>query len=292
MEPPGVVLTDVRHRYGDRVVLDIDRLTVPAGSTAILGPNGAGKSTLLRLVATLARASTGVVAIAGSDVAEPDARLTTRRRLGYAGQADRLPERMRVGEYCDYVAALKEIGPRRRRRRWTDHVLAAVGLAAHQRDRIATLSGGMRRRLIVAQALIGDPDLLVLDEPLVSLDAEHRAAIVRMIVASAPRRTTLVATHDGDEVAAICDNVVIVVEGRPVFAGSPGELADRAVGSVWETSVAVDHPSVRAVGPGRFRVVGWRPPGASPVEPTVHDGYLAVLHARAFPAPESGAEGT
>lgn len=285
MTAPTVALTGVERRYGARVALRIDRLVFPPGATAVLGPNGAGKSTLLRLIATLALADTGTVTVDGADLAGPSARLAVRRRLGYAGQLDNLPGRMRVGEFCDYVAALKEIGPRRHRRRWTAHVLSAVALDSEARTRISALSGGMRRRLLVAQSLLGDPELLVLDEPLVSLDAEHRSGLVRVISAPDQPRSTIVATHDGDEVAAVCGHVVVVHAGMVAFAGSPQDLAGRADGLVWETRSPVDHRSARATGPGRFRVVGWQPPGATPVEPTVHDGYLAVLTARTFPAP-------
>ena len=285
MSAPTVSLVDVTYRYGDRTVLDIDRLVVSPGATAVLGPNGAGKSTMLRLLATLASPATGSVTVAGGDLADPAQRLAVRRRLGYAGQLDQLPGRMRVREFCDYVAALKEIGPRRRRIRWTGHVLGAVGLSEQAGDRIGSLSGGMRRRLVLAQALLGRPDLLVLDEPLVSLDSEHRAQVVRLVAESAEQRTTIIATHHTDEIAAVCDQVVVLVGGRVAYAGSPVELAGRAAGRTWETSAAVDHPSARAVAPGRYRVVGWQPAGGSGVDPTVHDGYLAVLNAAAFPAP-------
>ncbi len=285
MTAPLVSLVDVRHRYGDRIVLDVDRLALPPGATAILGPNGAGKSTLLRLVSTLLVAGEGAVSVDGHDLADPDRRLALRRRLGYAGQLDDLPGRMRVGEYCDYVAALKEIGPRRRRLDRTAHVLAAVGLGSQCGDRIATLSGGMRRRLVLAQSLLGEPDLLVLDEPLVSLDSEHRSTVMRLVASAPGERTTLVATHLADEVASVCAAVVVLADGRVVFDGTPTELSRRATGRVFETATVIEHPSARAVAPGRFRVVGWQPPGAVPVEPTVHDGYLAVLNAQAFPAP-------
>jgi len=281
---PVIALHDVRFRYGSSTVLELDRLIIPAGTTALLGPNGAGKSTLLRTVATIATPSAGTVMVDGADVVEPAARVGVRRRLGYASQLDNLPPRMRVEEYCDYVSALKEIGPRRRRRRWTEHVLREVGLADQAGDRISSLSGGMRRRLVLAQSLLGGPELLVLDEPLVSLDAEHRSSMVRLIAASADSRTTIVATHHADEMAGVCRHVIVLVGGRLAFAGAPNELAARAQGRVWESPQPPAHPTVRALGPDRFRIVGTQPVGGVEVDPTVHDGYLAVLEDASQPA--------
>ena len=278
MSPPVISLNALRHTFGSKTVLDLDRLVIPGGTTALLGPNGAGKTTLLRLLATVASPAPATVMIDGLDMADSENRLAARRRLGYASQLDSLPPRMRVHEYCDYVCALKEIAPRRRRRRWTDYILGQVGLAEQHDDRISALSGGMRRRLVLAQSLIGHPDLLVLDEPLVSLDAEHRSAMVRLIAASASTRTTIVATHHSDEMAAVCQHVIVLIGGRAVFAGPPDTLAERAIGQVWETSQPLNQPGVRALAPDRFRIVGAQPNGAVPANPTVHDGYLAVLN--------------
>jgi ABC-2 type transport system ATP-binding protein len=283
MTPPLIALNALRHAYGSTTVLDLDRVVIPPGTTAILGPNGAGKTTLLRLLATVAAVPPGTVMIDGVDVADPEHRLAVRRQLGYASQLDNLPPRMRVSEYCDYVAALKEITPRRRRRRWTDYILGEVGLTNHSEDRIASLSGGMRRRLVLAQSLLGHPTLLVLDEPLVSLDAEHRSLMVRLIAASATTRTTVVATHHSDEMAAVCQHVMVLIAGRLFFAGPPDQLAERAVGQVWETSQPINHSAVRALGPNRFRVVGSRPDGGVAADPTVHDGYLAILNSSVHP---------
>ena len=278
MTPPLIALNNVRHSFGSTVVLDLERVVIPPGTTALLGPNGAGKTTLLRLLATVAQSAPGTVLVDGNDIAEPANRLALRRRLGYASQLDNLPARMRVSEYCDYVAALKEITPRRRRIRWTDYILGEVGLSNHAEDRISELSGGMRRRLVLGQSLLGHPELLILDEPLVSLDAEHRSSMVRLIAASASTRTTLVATHHSDEMAAVCQHVMVLLGGRLAFAGPPDALAAKAAGQVWETSQPLNHPAVRALGPDRFRVVGTRPEGAVAADPTVHDGYLAVLN--------------
>lgn len=277
MNAPVVAITDLQHRFGATDAIAIDRLVLPQGTTALLGPNGSGKTTLLRLLATVLPIQAGDVHIGGHDLGDADHRTALRRRLGFAMQDERLPGRMRVGEFCDYVAALNEIAPRRRRLRWTDWVLGEVGLVDERRTRIQDLSGGMRRRVLLAQALLGDPEVLLLDEPLVSLDAAHRAAMVRSIAASADRRTTVVATHHADELATICRHSVVLVGGRVAFSGSPASLATVAAGRTFETALAPSDPSARAMGPDRYRVVDSQPVDAVSVEPTVHDGYLAVV---------------
>lgn len=277
MSAPVIAVEGVSHRYGTTIALDVGTLAIGPGATAVLGPNGSGKSTLLRLVATVATRQSGSVRIDGLDPDDPATRVAIRRRLGYLGQDDGLPPRMRVGEFCEYVAALKEIRPQRLRRRWCHWTLTTVGLDDLAGERISTLSGGMRRRLALAQALLGDPDLLVLDEPLVSLDARRRGDVVTLVADKARTATLLIATHEADELATVADSVVVMDRGRIVFSGTPPQLAARATGQVWETDRP--HPDIptRAVAPGRFRCVGDPPPGATPETPSVADGYIATL---------------
>ncbi len=276
MTAPVVALSNLQRSYGSKPVVDIDRAVLPGGTTALLGPNGSGKTTLLEMLATVAAPDRGSVLVDGNDLSDPAQQLTVRRSLGYMAQENRLPSRMRVREYCDYVAALKEIGPRRARLQWTDWLLHQADLVDKRDARMGTLSGGMQRRLLLAQSLLGHPRLVVLDEPLVSLDAAHRSTVVRLIAASAGERTTVVATHHSDELAAVCQHVIVLIGGRVAFAGPPAALAAQADGMVWETPTPIEHPSVRALGPNRFRIVGPEPANAVAAQPTVHDGYLAV----------------
>ncbi len=278
MTAPTIALNGVSHSYGRTVALDLKDLITTGGATAILGPNGSGKSTMLRLLATLLAPQSGSIRIDGLDPTVPIERTAIRRRLGYVAQRDGLPARMRVSEFCDYVAALKEIGPSRLRRRWTSWVLERVGLDHVADHRIRALSGGMQRRLSVAQALLGGPDLLVLDEPLTSLDTEHRDEIAGLIRQTAQNANIVVATHHADELASVCRQVVVLDQGLAVFAGTPTELASLATGRVWESDSPTAHAACRAVGPNRYHCVGDQPPsGATESEPTVADGYLVLV---------------
>ena len=273
-----LALDHLRLTYGATPALDLPRLTIDRGATAILGPNGSGKSTLLRMIATVTGPDSGEIHLSGLAAADDVERTAIRRRLGYVPQVDGLPARMRVHEYMDYVAALKEIGPARLRRRWTRWALDRVDLTDHAKSKIKTLSGGMRRRLTIAQSLVGNPDLLVLDEPLTSLDAEFRGEITKLIVELATNTTIVVATHHADELAAVCRRVLVLDRGRVAFDGTPAALASRGTNHVWETDAPVDGAVCRAIGPSRYRCVAAHlPPGGLHADPSVGDGYVAVV---------------
>ena len=166
----------------------------------------------------------------------------------------------------------------RLRRRWTAWSLDRVGLSSVADHRIGSLSGGMQRRVSIAQALLGRPDLLVLDEPLAGLDAEQRAEVANLFVTLAEAITVICATHHAEEFATLCHRVVVVDNGHPIFVGTPDTLAAQATGRVWESTAADPGAVCRAVGPSRFRCVADTvPPGEIPIPPTVADGYLAVV---------------
>jgi len=278
MSAPTVAVTGLTQRHGTSFTLEVERFVTARGATAVLGPNGSGKTTLLRILATLTQPQVGSIRVELLNPSVPLERTAIRRRLGYVAQSDGLPGRMRVSEFCDYIGALKEIGPDRLRRRWSAWALDRVGLTDVSGDRIRTLSGGMKRRLSIAQALLGGPDLLVLDEPLASLDAEQRGEIAGLLAQLAANANIIVATHHADELASVCGQVVVLHGGRMAFVGSPSELAALADGRVWESGAPTDGATCRAVGPGRFHCVGVSPPsGSEPARPTVADGYLTLV---------------
>lgn len=282
MNPPVLHATELRQAAGSTTILELGDLTLHGGVTAVLGPNGSGKSTLLRLLATVNEPADGTLSVNGVAASDATARAAIRRRLGYVPQRDGLPPRMRVHEYLDYVGALKEIGPDRLRRRWAAWALDRVELGDRRNDRIRTLSGGMQRRLTIAQALLGGPDYLVLDEPLTSLDAEHRSRVTTLIAELGRDATVVVATHHADELAGVCRRVLVLDAGRAVFDGSPADLAAQAQGRTWDATTADPHATCRAIGPDHFRCVGGAvPDGMTPAEPSVADGYVAVVRYRA-----------
>jgi ABC-2 type transport system ATP-binding protein len=279
---PTVCAKGVSKRFGPKVALaDVD-IDLATGITGLLGPNGAGKTTLLRILATVLGPDRGTLDVLGLDPHRADDRLAIRRRLGYLPQEPGFHRSFTAFEFVDYVAILKEWGDRRMRHDEVRRVLSLVGLEPVMGTPIRKLSGGMRRRVAIAQALLGDPDLLVLDEPTAGLDPEQRLRFRELLSAVAARSTVLLSTHQTDDVAALCNRVVVLLGGQVRFAGAPAELAGLADGRVWMANER--EPSAQLAwitGEGLVRHIGEPPAGASLVTPTVEDGYLTLTGATA-----------
>jgi ABC-2 type transport system ATP-binding protein len=268
-------------RYGATRALDGVDIALERGITGLLGPNGAGKTTLLSILATVNEPDAGRVLAFGLDLGHPAERVEVRRRLGYLPQELGYHRHFTVAAFLDYVAILKEITDRRRRAEEVARVLAAVGLEDRARSRIRALSGGMRQRLGIAQALLGDPDLLILDEPTAGLDPEQRLRFRELLSGLPGDPVTVLSTHQADDIAAICPHVVVLLKGRVHFAGTPAGLAATAAGQVWAAAERDEraHLSWRG-GDNRWRHIGDHPPAdAELVSPTVEDGYLMLSHA-------------
>jgi ABC-2 type transport system ATP-binding protein len=277
----AVQVDGLSRRYGATWALtDVD-LALDQGITGLLGPNGAGKTTLLSILATVAEPDAGRVSVFGLDPRQAAQRVEIRRRLGYLPQELGYHRHFTVAAFLDYVAILKEITDRHRRADEVARVLAAAGLGSRARTRIRALSGGMRQRLGIAQALLGQPDLLVLDEPTAGLDPEQRLRFRELLSGLPGDPVIVLSTHQADDIAAICPHVVVLLQGRVHFTGTPADLAATASGRVWAADDRDDraHLAWRG-GDNRWRHVGDDPPaGAELVAPTVEDGYLLLSHA-------------
>jgi len=275
---PALIVDQLTRRYGRTVALDDVSLQLDRGIVGLLGPNGAGKTTLLSILATVSSPDAGRLSVLGYDPADPAQRLEIRRRLGFLPQDLGYHRHFTVAAFLDYVAILKEITSSRARHAEVARVLAAVDLTAKAPARIRTLSGGMRRRLGLAQALLGAPELLILDEPVSGLDPEQRLRFRELLSQLPGDPTVLLATHQVEDVTAVCSAVVVLLAGQVRFRGSPAELAALADGRVW---LAADRDadaelSWRA-GDGRWRHIGTAPPSrAEIVAPTAEDGYLVL----------------
>lgn len=191
-------LDRVSKRYGRRLILDRVEHDFAPGLTLLVGPSGAGKSTLLRLLATAERPSWGTVSWNGT--ALPKARAAIRQVLGYAPQAVELPEDLTAREFAMHIAALKGLDLKAADKQFLS-ITDAIGLHADVNNRIATFSGGMRRRLIFAQALLGSPKLLVLDEPTAELDREIAGRVGDLILERAREAIVIMTTHLNDAFA-------------------------------------------------------------------------------------------
>ncbi|GII77306.1 ABC transporter ATP-binding protein [Sphaerisporangium rufum] len=265
-------------RYGSRTALAALDLAAGPGVTGLLGPNGAGKTTLLRCLATTLAPDGGEIRLLGLDPADRAQRTELRRRLGYLPQDPGFYPHFTAFELVDYIAILKEMNDRRARHAEVRRVLAEVDLADRAATKVRKLSGGMKQRLAFAQTLLGDPELLILDEPTVGLDPEQRMRFRALVSRLGEGRTVLLSTHQTEDVAALCERVVVVGGGRAVFTGTPAGLAATAAGQVW---LSERPPAGRQLfwrtADGRYRALGERPEGAEPAVPGVEDGYLLLL---------------
>ena len=283
----------LRHVYkGGTIALDGVDLSFGTGLFGLLGPNGAGKSTLMRILCTLLVPTAGHVSVNGHDVvAERDA---VRASLGYLPQEFGAWRLQRVEEALDTLALLAGITSRSERHERIGKVLEEVGLAKVSDRKIKKLSGGMLRRLGVAQALVHDPKIIVVDEPTVGLDPEERLRFRKVMADLSQDRTIVLSTHIVSDLGSSCNDLALIDAGKIEFRGSPIELTEQSKGRVFdvdlEPGAALSEggyevvANTRVEGKVRMRAVattGSLPAGARVVDkPTLEEAYLAFMAAR------------
>ena len=211
-------------RFGRTTVIEDLDLEIGMGVFGLLGPNGAGKTTLLRTLATVIAPAGGRLRLLGLDPSEPEQRRELRRRLGYLPQAMGYYPNFTVFEFVEYIALLKEM-PARDIRRAVARAIERVGLGDRAKAKLKTLSGGQLRRVGIAQAIVNDPELLLLDEPTAGLDPEQRVEFRALLREIGARGTVIVSTHLVEDVGAACTEVGLLHRGRLVFRGTPEQLA-------------------------------------------------------------------
>jgi ABC-2 type transport system ATP-binding protein len=274
----STVLANVSKRYGKTRALDNVDLTLSTGITGLLGPNGAGKTTLLRILVTALGADDGEVVVLGQDPTTSQGRVSIRRRLGYVPQETGFPRGFTTFGFVDYMAILKEWSVRSARHAEVRRVIDLADLTAVAAKRVKALSGGQRRRVVLAQSLLGHPDLLVLDEPTAGLDPEQRARLRDTLGRAGQSSTVVISTHQTEDVAALCERVVVLNQGHVLYDGAVSNLIDRAAGRVWlsdEASTVAQHTF--RTGSGKWRNVGDPPAGAHVIEPVLEDAYLLLV---------------
>jgi ABC-2 type transport system ATP-binding protein len=222
----NVEISDLTRQFGrTRAVAGVS-LEVGPGVFGLLGPNGAGKTSLLRVLATVIPPSSGRLRLLGRDPGSYGPRREIRRRLGYLPQHLGYYPGFTVADFVEYFALLKDMPPGKVPRA-VAAAIEHVGLGDKARARLRTLSGGMLRRVGIAQAIVNEPELLLLDEPTAGLDPEQRVSFRALLRDFGQRATVVVSTHLVEDVGAACSEVALMHQGKIVFHGTPGELTAR-----------------------------------------------------------------
>jgi ABC-type multidrug transport system ATPase subunit len=227
-----LTIRDLSKTYANGVVaLDKVTLTIPTGMFGLLGPNGAGKSTLMRILATLQECDTGSVFLGDIDVL--DERAEVRRQLGYLPQDFGVYPKVTAYELLDHFAMLKGLSQRGRRREVVDGLLQQTNLFEVRHQRLGGFSGGMRQRFGIAQALLGDPKLIIVDEPTAGLDPQERVRFHNLLSDIGVDKTVLLSTHIVSDVADLCANMAIINKGRVLLCGEPQKLVNNISDAIW-----------------------------------------------------------
>ena len=285
-------IASLTHVYpnGTRALDDVS-LEIPPGLYGLLGPNGAGKSTLMRCLATLQVPTSGRIRFGDIDVLAEPQRL--RAKLGYLPQDFGVYPRVSAYEMLDHLAVLKGLVDSGPRRETVDALLNQVNLWDVRKKAIAGFSGGMRQRFGIAQAMIGNPALMIVDEPTAGLDPEERNRFNNLLAEIGATKVVILSTHIVDDVADLCSRMAILVDGRIVSAGTPGALIDGLKGKVWTRAVEADElPGLRK----QFALISTRlrggrtvihvlsdaapDPRFEPVSAGLAEVYFSTLHAQ------------
>jgi ABC-type multidrug transport system ATPase subunit len=264
-------------------------LTIGAGMFGLLGPNGAGKTTLMRILSGLIRPSGGHITVFGHDVSTPAGKQATKALLGYLPQELGLYPDLSAREFLDYVAILKGVADTRLRRAQIEEALELVRLSDVADRRIKTYSGGMKRRVGVAQAILGSPKLIIVDEPTVGLDPEERVRLRNLLSDMAIRSIVILSTHIVEDISQSCNDLAVINKGQVKFRGSPRDLITQARGQVWQVLTDGERPnaglaivsSLQLHNGTQYRVLGtpaaYLANQSQAVEPSLEDGYMWLM---------------
>ena len=279
-----------RYPGGVQALRDVS-LSIPAGMFGLLGPNGAGKSTLMRILATLQEADEGTASLDGIDVLRD--KEAVRRLLGYLPQEFGLYPKVTAGELLDHLARIKGVARSADRRRMVDNLLERTNLSEARRRRLGTYSGGMKQRFGIAQALLQDPKLIIVDEPTAGLDPEERVRFHNLLSEIGEQVVVILSTHIVSDVSDLCPRMAVIDRGEVIVQGEPAQLAAALKGRVWQKLITrqalADHQSRLDVLSARLtegrtliRILSSQQPDAdcAPVSPEVEDVYFAAIRSR------------
>jgi ABC-type multidrug transport system ATPase subunit len=282
-----ITIENLTKRYRKTTVLNNLSLTIEKGLFGLLGPNGAGKTTFMRMVATLLPMTSGNIVIDGVSLKEnPHA---IREKIGYLPQYFNLYPQLRGWEFLDYVAVMKGIKDKQVRRTEVSALLKAVNLESVADKKLKTYSGGMKQRIGIAQALIGNPDVLIVDEPTAGLDPEERVRFRNLLSDISTERAVILSTHIVADIESSCDQLAVLNKGQLMMSGNVADLTDFAEGKMWDVTVDEREKhlfkeeqivATRRAGSDLYvKVLSDEKPCdyAIPTSPTLEDGYMALI---------------
>lgn len=282
MEIQQIAFEHVTHVYPGAIkALDDLSFQISRGVFGLLGPNGAGKTTLLRILATLLPPTAGEVRLGPYVTTRRQDQWSIRACLGYVPQDTPLYSHLTGQEFLAYMAAVKRLGSDRCRRESVDHAVHVTGLADVIHRRIRTYSGGMKRRVALAQAVLGTPQVVIADEPMAGLDPQERIRFRTLIGELGQQCLVLISSHIVEDLAHMCDSMGVLQKGQLRFQGPPSGLVTVAQDRVWTLAGELPIPSDSfIVSQGRpglpHRLMGEQAPhpDATAATPTAEDGYL------------------
>ncbi|WP_337842702.1 ABC transporter ATP-binding protein [Rheinheimera sp.] len=237
MATSGLEIKGLTKTYDNGVkALNNVNLSISKGMFGLLGPNGAGKSSLMRTIATLQQPDTGSIQFNGIDVLNDPQAL--RKTLGYLPQDFSVYPRISAFDLLDHLAVLKGFNQKKVRKELVESLLAHTNLFQHKDKAVSGFSGGMRQRFGIAQALLGDPDLLIVDEPTAGLDPEERNRFHNLLVSLGEQKVIILSTHIVDDVAELCPAMAVLASGQILQQGSPTQLIEQVQGKIWSKTVS------------------------------------------------------
>lgn len=281
------------YRGGVHALNDVD-MSIPSGMFGLLGPNGAGKTTLMRILAGILRSTSGTIQVGTFDGNTEKGRTAIKQILGYLPQDLGMYPDLSAREFLDYIGILKGMNNCEERQERVEELLEVVTLRNVAGRKLKTFSGGMKRRVGIAQALMNDPKLLIVDEPTAGLDPEERIRFRNLLSDLAGERTVLLSTHIVEDIAQTCRNLAIMNNGHVTFQGTTSDLIQEAEGKVWTITTDGIKPQgdftvVSTLNMGatvQYRIVGDLSPraGAVPTQPSLEDSYVWLMREKRSPS--------
>ena len=283
-----IEINNLKKSYGGVEALEGINLRIEQGMFGLLGANGAGKTTLMRILTTILPASSGEIYIDGKNINELS---NIKNKIGYLPQEFSFYPQLTVRETLDYLAILEGIKSFDDRDKLCTNLLKQVNLLCHENVKTKALSGGMKRRLGIAQALLNDPALLIVDEPTAGLDPEERVRFRNMLSDLAEERTVILSTHIVEDIKFTCNKLAVLKKGKLLYSGTVKEMVEKARGMVWQAEVKDQRlAEIR----NKYRLISYLSEGSKTmvrilsshkpslqkikgVTPNIEDSYMALM---------------